>query len=266
MIASINARAKLAAAGALPLTIETVEVDHDCTGARWIAQDETQLARLIAIIAMGQAVYAAHVLSALLPAAPKFSTESLRREAIIKLTIQEEKQEPRKGYPQWQRDGFIFEAISWIAARQKHGERGLIMEPHVKSTSQGIDGLLLRLSQDKSKIADVTICEDTRCVQSPSIGSFQFSTDHSDHEQTDTSSNDGPGLMSPELTWQGHEMLATLRSKPVCEKIKGTAQEKGIELSFDTVITLAKRRWLGSSHRRIEASKRMRSNPWEATS
>lgn len=80
--------AKLAAAGALPLTIETVEVDHDCTGARWIAQDESQLARLIAIIAMGQAVYAAYVLSALLPAAPKFSTESLRREAIIK------KQEP----------------------------------------------------------------------------------------------------------------------------------------------------------------------------
>jgi hypothetical protein len=53
-------------------------------------------------------------------------------------------------------------------------------------------------------------------------------------------SNDGPGLMSPELTWEGHELLAMLRSKPVWEKIKSTAQEKGIELSFDTVVALDK--------------------------
>jgi hypothetical protein len=31
-----------------------------------------------------------------------------------------------------------------------------------------------------------------------------------------------------------------LRSKPVWERVKATAQEKGIELTFDTVITLGK--------------------------
>jgi hypothetical protein len=59
-------------------------------------------------------------------------------------------------------------------------------------------------------------------------------------EGMDAGSQDGPALMSPELTWQGHNMLATVRSKPVWEKIKSTAQEKGLELSFDTVIALGK--------------------------
>ncbi|RKG31682.1 DUF2513 domain-containing protein [Acinetobacter guerrae] len=41
-----------------------------------------------------------------------------------------------------------------------------------------------------------------------------------------------------DLTWQGHELLDTIRSKPVWEKIKSTAVEKGIELTFDTVKVL----------------------------
>src|SRR5689334_1070505 len=35
------------------------------------------------------------------------------------------------------------------------------------------------------------------------------------------------------LTWKGHELLDTLRSKSVWERIKTTAKEKGIELTFD---------------------------------
>lgn len=37
------------------------------------------------------------------------------------------------------------------------------------------------------------------------------------------------------LTWQGHELLDTIRSKPVWDKIKSTALDKGLELTFDTV-------------------------------
>jgi len=49
---------------------------------------------------------------------------------------------------------------------------------------------------------------------------------------------DGIGLVSPELTWAGHDLLDTLRSKPVWERIKSTAKEKGIELTFDAVKAL----------------------------
>lgn len=101
-----------------PLQTKAVLIDDHCTGDRWSAQDEPQLARLIAIIAMGQAAYAAHILKELLPATPAFTDDDLRREATVRLTVQEDGKKPRTGYPQWQRDGFIFEVISWIAARQ----------------------------------------------------------------------------------------------------------------------------------------------------
>lgn len=60
-------------------------------------------------------------------------------------------------------------------------------------------------------------------------------------EGVDASSMDlGDSVIAQELTWSGHELLDTIRSKPVWEKIKSTAQEKGIELTFDTVMALGK--------------------------
>jgi hypothetical protein len=149
-----------------PLLTEGVPIDEHCIGDRWSAQDEAQLAGLIALIAMGQAAYAAHILQELLPAAPAFTHDDLRREAIIKLTVQDGKKQPRTGYPRWQRDGFIFEAVSWIAARQTHGQRALLIDPHVSSTSQGLDGLMIELSPDKAEIIRTTIFED-KCTDNP---------------------------------------------------------------------------------------------------
>jgi hypothetical protein len=119
-----------------PLRTEAVPIDDNCIGDRWTTKGETQLARLIAIIAMGQAAYAAHILEELLPAAPAFTDKDLCHEAKILVTVQERPKTPRTGYPRWQRDGFIFEAISWIAARQAYGESALLRDPHVSATSQ----------------------------------------------------------------------------------------------------------------------------------
>lgn len=44
---------------------------------------------------------------------------------------------------------------------------------------------------------------------------------------------------SPRLTMAGHDLLDTMRSQRVWEKIKATAQTKGIELTFDSVKMLA---------------------------
>jgi hypothetical protein len=43
------------------LEIEAVEIDEHCTGSRWVADDPDHLARMIAIIAMGQAAHAARI-------------------------------------------------------------------------------------------------------------------------------------------------------------------------------------------------------------
>jgi len=155
-----------AATATPPLLTQTVSIDAACVGDRWTAQDEPTLSKLIAIIAMGQAAYAAYVLRELLPAAPAFSDADLCTEARIRMTVQEDGKSPRTGYPRWQRDGFMFEAISWIAARQAYGSGVLLKDPHVSATSQGLDGLMIELADDKSKVVMTTIFED-KCTDNP---------------------------------------------------------------------------------------------------
>ena len=148
------------------LTAAACDAGTDCVGERWTVSNAEQLARLIAIIAMGQVSQAAHIVSSLVSASPAFSFPELRSEAIIRLTVQDKPQTPRIGYPRWQRDGFVFEAISWIAARQAHGPAVVMKDPHVSSTTQGLDGLMLALSPDKSAIDLTTVFED-KCTDDP---------------------------------------------------------------------------------------------------
>jgi hypothetical protein len=56
----------------------------------------------------------------------------------------------------------------------------------------------------------------------------------------DASTLGGQAMISPDLTWGGHELLDTLRSKPVWERIKALASEKGLELTLDAVKLLGK--------------------------
>lgn len=50
----------------------------------------------------------------------------------------------------------------------------------------------------------------------------------------------GPALLSPELTWAGHELLDTIRSQTVWTRVKSLAKDKGLELTFDAVKGLGK--------------------------
>lgn len=148
------------------LSVKECPVDEDCVGERWVAINEKQLASLVAIIAMGQAELAYRILTKLAPVTSVYADFNLKDEARIRLTVQEKKKIPRIGYPRWQRDGFIFEAISWIAARQIHGNLAYMECPHMSVTSQGLDGFMVELSADKSKIERTTIFED-KCSANP---------------------------------------------------------------------------------------------------
>lgn len=150
----------------LPLATASCLINDDCLGERWEVDNDEQLAGLIAIIAMGQIAQARHILSELSPAELAFSTAELKNEAKIKLTVQDKKQLSRIGYPRWQRDGFLFEAISWIAAYQVLENDAYLMDPHLCATSQGLDGLMLELSSDNAEIIRTTIFED-KCTENP---------------------------------------------------------------------------------------------------
>lgn len=62
-------------------------------------------------------------------------------------------------------------------------------------------------------------------------------------EGTDASTYTVPGgeaVLATGLTWAGHDLLQTIRSKTVWERIKTTAKDKGLELTFDVVKELSK--------------------------
>ncbi len=54
-----------------------------------------------------------------------------------------------------------------------------------------------------------------------------------------SSSSFSYGLAHPRLTMAGHDLLDTMHSKPLWEKIKSMAKTKGVELTLDTIKGLA---------------------------
>ncbi len=54
----------------------------------------------------------------------------------------------------------------------------------------------------------------------------------------DGSSLKEEALISPQLTWEGHDLLATIQSKPVWERVKQISVEKGVDLTLESVKAL----------------------------
>lgn len=149
-----------------PLQCQVCDIDESCVGERWVCANDDELAALIAIVAMGQATQASYILKELAPAEPAYTFHDLRKEAKIKLTVQDTVSNPRTGYPKWQRDGFVFEVISWIAAKITHGDQALLKSPHISATSQGLDGLMLQLNDGSNAVESSTVFED-KCTDDP---------------------------------------------------------------------------------------------------
>jgi hypothetical protein len=147
------------------LAVERVVVDANCTGSRWAAADLDLLARIIAIIAMGQAVHAARIINALAPSGPAINKAALRASAKQRLTVTGKTDEQKK-VRRYHRDGLIFEVISWIAAQQQSAGTALLRDPHISSTTQGLDGLMIELNRAGAEVKRATIFED-KCSENP---------------------------------------------------------------------------------------------------
>lgn len=147
------------------LKIEACKINEHCVGSRWEVADAEYLARVVAIVAMGQAMHAAQIIVDLAPAAPAINDEALRDDAKLRLSIKGETKKAQDA-SRWHRDGLIFEAISWIAARQEASGEVLLKDPHISATTQGLDGLMIELDEDGTAITRATIFED-KCSGNP---------------------------------------------------------------------------------------------------
>jgi hypothetical protein len=147
------------------LSIETVAIDADCVGDRWAVENADRLARIIAIIAMGQSTHAANIIHQLQIPSPAINHDALIKEAKRQLQIVGTNKDEQNA-SRWRRDGFIFEAISWIAAKQANGSTAFLKDPHLKSTTQGIDGLMIEVDPAGIEVIRATIFED-KCSGDP---------------------------------------------------------------------------------------------------
>lgn len=147
------------------LSSEAVEVDDDVSGLLWSVDNLEELANLIAVIAIGQAQHAARIIQELEPHGPALSDADLyagaRGQMLIRGTT-----EPQKKVSRYHRDGFLFECMSWIIARQTSTDRTFLKDPHISATTQGLDGLAIEMDPDMPVMINATIFED-KCTKNP---------------------------------------------------------------------------------------------------
>ena len=141
----------------MPLTLTPIDHDDLCHGWRWKIADEEDLARKVAMVALGQYRHVAQILAGVDKKAPPTRKEAAA--AAIKMFTASKNGDP------WHRDGWVFQTISWIAAHLT--EKGVIARaPHAIEAHKGFDGMQLRLDKKGKSVTAVVIFED-KATESP---------------------------------------------------------------------------------------------------
>ncbi|PWE50767.1 hypothetical protein DEM26_07680 [Thioclava sp. NG1] len=135
----------------MTLTIIPIEHRKLCHGWAWAVDDEDVLAERVARIVLGQYRHVAKILSGAGVPGPVANAEQARA-AIRQLTLAD-------GEDPWHRDGWMFQAISWIAAHQRPSA-SLTRMPHIRKAEKGFDGMQLELDEDGTEVIAVVIFED----------------------------------------------------------------------------------------------------------
>ena len=133
----------------MPLSLTPISIDEEWFGYTWTVEDEDTLARLLARVAVGQAKTVEHILRETRCTIPDMPVGGFAGAQRL-LTVSD-------GDSPWQRDGWVFQVVSWIAANC-HDKEALIRPPQMIKADKGQDGLIIEFSEDD--IARVVICED----------------------------------------------------------------------------------------------------------
>lgn len=135
----------------VPLELTPVVHGNLCHGYRWKVANECDLAARVGQLALGQSRHVAAILSGIDKKAPTTRVEAAN-EAIKLLTV-------AQGKDPYHRDGWVFQAISWIAAYR--GDAGAVVRaPHAIVAHKGFDGMQLKLDEHGEAVTAVVIFED----------------------------------------------------------------------------------------------------------
>jgi hypothetical protein len=133
----------------MALSLTAIVSEPLCEGHEWEVTDIDSLAEYVARIAVGQYTHIAKILL----------DENATNTSVFSAAKQDAKHflSLDAGKEPWHRDGWIFQAISWVAAYKAGGV--VITKPHMIMAHKGFDGLKLELD-DSGNVVGVVIFED----------------------------------------------------------------------------------------------------------
>ena len=162
----------------MPITSTTVPINSDCIGDRWEVNDEDYLAQLVGMVAKCEFGHAQSILNGITPIPATYPPDveaAIKQEVITALTLGKGADGKEiKNTAKVHRDGFLFEAISWIVARNNSSSDVLMRDPHINATTQGLDGLMIELNPAHDDVVKTTVMED-KCVEDPQY-TFRYKT------------------------------------------------------------------------------------------
>jgi len=135
------------------LPIESTSVsDDDFVRFDWSILDEDELSRLIAFLTLGHFDHVERILSDLGGGA------TLARKPAIQRAIEELSK--TSGNNLYNRDGWVFQFISWIVLRRRAGTDVILDAPHPQTASKGFDGLAVSIDESTWSTDFVLLTED----------------------------------------------------------------------------------------------------------
>ncbi len=135
----------------MPLTISDFPAAPECGGTQWVVTNQDELSTLVGMVLIGRAQQAARVLQGTQHNA--VNTSVAQRNALrVQL-------HPTSDALRWHRDGLLFEIICWISARMSANASDVISDPHLTSTQQGADTIVVRFDATTRTLSLATIHE-----------------------------------------------------------------------------------------------------------
>lgn len=134
----------------MPIALTPYTQGDLCHGSTWVVPDTDALAVLVSRIAVGQARHVERILSGV-SLGPPSTSASAAAGARKLLTV--------TGADPWHRDGWLFQAMSWIAANCS-APGCVIRAPHMIHAHKGFDGLQLELDLAAGTVTAAIIFED----------------------------------------------------------------------------------------------------------
>lgn len=120
----------------------------------WFITDQTKLAEYVALILIAKYDHVQKIIE------HSHSEQTGIKVSVVESVLKSILKHPKKKQQRYQRDGLLFQHISWIAAAMQKNKGDFLGRPHNRLADKGQDLLIIHSSTVRNDIEGVTICED----------------------------------------------------------------------------------------------------------